>query len=365
MLYIIIILTVFVVTLLFFMTLLFVATLIQEPTKWSVGQVIQTPDSAFENLPDYNFKAHYINCLGYRVHFLDEGPRDGEIILLMHGQPSWSYLYRHMIPLLTAAGYRIIAPDNIGFGKSDKPVEQNAHNYQMHIDVMSNLVAQLKLDNVTLFAQDWGGLIGLRVVAKCQNQFARIMLSNTTLPAAKGLRAYLGYSIFKLSVWREGQVEQLTAQEGAFKFTSWVAYAKTTSHFEFPLLFQRATTRVMSKEELQGYAAPFPNNDYLAGVRKFPAMVASQLRQNRTVMDGFYKQWNKPFLTAYGRDDLLMAGRDKVWQKIVPGAQNQPHTIIDGGAHFIQEDQPEKLVELLSNFIDDNPIKDKEQPIKA
>ncbi len=141
----------------------------QASTKWKVGKSIRTPDSAFNNLPDYPFKANYIDSLGYQMHYLDEGPKDGEIILLLHGQPSWSYLYRHMIPLLSKAGYRVIAPDNVGFGKSDKPIEQSAHNYQMHVDVMSNFISLLNLQNITLFAQDWGGLIGLRVVEKKAN----------------------------------------------------------------------------------------------------------------------------------------------------------------------------------------------------
>ena len=323
----------------------------QAPTSWQADEVMRTPESAFDNLPDYPFKAHYIDCLGYRIHYLDEGPKDGNVILLMHGQPSWSYLYRHMIPLLTNLGYRVIAPDNVGFGKSDKPISQRAHNYQMHIDVMSEFVKKTGGENITLFAQDWGGLIGLRVVANQPNQFARIMISNTTLPAVSGIMGWLAYPLFRLSVWREGKIQTLDTDKGEFKFSQWVAYAQTTEKFEFGALFQRATTREMSDDELHGYAAPFPNNDYISGVRKFPTMVASQLRQNQKVMSEFYSQWDKPLLTAFGKDDLLMAGRDKIWQETVPGAQGRAHILIDGGAHFIQEDKPEELVELLDSFI--------------
>ena len=326
----------------------------QAPVKWSIGEVIRTPDSAFDKLEDYPFKANYIDSLGYRIHYLDEGPRDGEVILLLHGQPSWSYLYRHMIPLLSNAGYRVIAPDNVGFGKSDKPISLDAHNYQMHIDVMSNLMDKLDLQNINLFAQDWGGLIGLRVVAERPDRFARIMLSNTALPATGGIKGWLAYPLFKLGVWREGTVETISPEKGEFRFTQWVAYAKTTPTFDFKTLFQRATSRELSEKELAGYSAPYPNNDYIAGVRKFPTMVASQLRQNDEVMRTFYQQWDKPLLTAFGSDDTLMAGRDKVWQETVPGAKQQTHTIIEGGAHFIQEDKPEKLVELLINFIQKN-----------
>lgn len=328
----------------------------QSPTKWAPSQAIRTPDSYFDNLSDYPFKANYTDSLGYRIHYLDEGPRDGQVILLLHGQPSWSYLYRHMIPLLSNAGYRVIAPDNVGFGKSDKPINQDAHSYQMHIDVISQFVEQLNLQSVTLFAQDWGGLIGLRAVAESPNRYTRIMISNTALPTASGLKGWLGFPLFKLAVLKEGHVETLSTQKDKFSFTQWVAYAKTTSNFDFHNVFQNATSRHLSESELAGYAAPFPSNEYMSAVRKFPTMVASQLRQNNAVMENFYKNWNKPLLTAFGTDDVIMKGRDKVWQDTVPGAKNQQHTLIDGGAHFIQEDKPEELVELLIKFIDQNPL---------
>jgi len=337
---------------------LFTITIILNQAKqtWEVGEIIRTPDTAFDDLEDYPFKPNYIESLGYRVHYLDEGPRDGEVVLLLHGQPSWSYLYRHMIPLLASAGYRVIAPDNVGFGKSDKPKSPDDHNYQMHVDVTSKLIEQLDLKNINLFAQDWGGLIGLRVVPEQHERFSRIMLSNTALPAMGGLKGWLGYPLFKFGVWREGTVETLTAENGEFSFTKWVAYAKTTSNFDFESLFQTATSRELSDRELAGYSAPYPNNEYIAGVRKFPSMVASQLRQNQKVMHSFYEQWDKPLITMFGSDDKLMEGREKVWQETVPGAKGQKHKIIKGGAHFIQEDKPKELVERLIEFINDNPL---------
>jgi len=326
----------------------------QAPTQWQRSEIVRTPESAFENLADYDFAPNYIDCLGYQIHYVDEGPKDGQTVLLLHGQPSWSYLYRHMIPLLANAGFRVIAPDNVGFGKSDKPLSQDAHNYQMHVDVMSEFIDQVDLQDATLFAQDWGGLIGLRVVAQRPQRFARIMISNTALPAAKGVMAWLAYPLFKLAVWKQGDVQQLGGDKKEFKFTQWVAYAQTTKNFDFAWLFQNATTRDLSEQELAGYSAPFPEEKYLAAVRKFPTMVASQLRQNQKTMTEFYQQWDKPFLTAFGNKDFLMAGRDKVWQKTVPGAQQQAHTLIDDGAHFIQEDKPAELVDLLIEFIKSN-----------
>lgn len=324
----------------------------QASEKWSVGEVIRTPDSAFQNLPDYRFTANYVDSLGYRIHYVDEGPRDGQVILLMHGQPSWSYLYRHMIPVLANAGFRVIAPDNVGFGKSDKPLKSSDHTYQMHIDVMSNFVDELALENVTFFGQDWGGLIGLRVVAESPSRFSRIMLSNTALPAAAGIQGWLGFPLFLFSVWKEGDVQEL--DPNSFSFPKWVAYARHTNNFDFEGLFQRGTARFLSDEDLAGYAAPYPNNEYVAAVRIFPTLVASQLRQNQKVMDEFYSKWDKPLITAFGTEDTLMAGRDKVWQETVPGAKGQRHTLVEGGAHFIQDDKPTEVSQLLIKFINAN-----------
>lgn len=337
------------------LVLLTAVVLLQSSSTWQTAKSVRTPDSRFDNLPDYPFAPNYVEVDGYRIHYLDEGPKDGEVVLLMHGQPSWSYLYRHMIPLLTEQGYRVIAPDNVGFGKSDKPVDMNAHSYQMHVDVMSNFTDAINLKDATLFAQDWGGLIGLRVVAERPDRFARIMLSNTTLPAMGGIKGWLGYPLFKVAVWKEGDVQSLNFDDESFSFSTWVAYARTTNNFDFASLFQRATTRELSAEELAGYAAPYPTEETIAAVRMFPSLVASQLRENQAVMDHFYANWNKPLITAFGDKDPIMAGQDKRWQNTVPGAKGQAHTLIENGAHFIQEDKPQELVDILVQFIKDNP----------
>lgn len=198
---------------------------LQAPTNWQTAESIRTPDERFANLTDYPFAPNYIEIEGYRIHYVDEGPADGETILLLHGQPSWSYLYRHMIPPLADAGYRVIAPDLVGFGKSDKPLKPSDHNYQMHNDLMIAFARQLNLQGVTLFAQDWGGLIGLRMVAADQDRYARIMLSNTGLPAAGGLRGWIGYPLIQFQVWREGKPETVD-DNGEFRFTRWIAFAR-------------------------------------------------------------------------------------------------------------------------------------------
>lgn len=327
---------------------------LQAPTSWTPGEVVQTPEERFANLPDFPFEANYFESLGYRIHYLDEGPADGEVVLLMHGQPSWSYLYRHMIPPLVEQGYRVIAPDLVGFGKSDKPLKQSDHNYQMHVDVMSEFVRQLNIQDVTLFAQDWGGLIGLRIVAKEPDRFARIMLSNTGLPAADGIRGWIGYPLFRFAVWREGQPETVTDGDD-FSFTRWVAWAKHSEQFDFQGLFQQATSRELSQAELDAYAAPFPDESYQSAVRIFPFLVPSQLRQNAKVMRDVYEVWDKPFMTAFSDSDPVTAGLEKIWIETVPGAADQPHPTVTGGSHFVQEDRPEELVRLLSDFIERNP----------
>jgi haloalkane dehalogenase len=343
-------------TLLFLLALFLAAVLavlaLQSSTEWEAGRVARTPEERFANLPDFPFAPHYAEVSGYRVHYLDEGPRDGQQILLLHGQPSWSYLYRHMIPPLAAAGYRVVVPDLVGFGKSDKPIEQSDYSYQMHVDVVTELVQRLDLQGATFFGQDWGGLIGLRVVAEEPDRFARIMISNTGLPAAGGILGWVGYPLFRLAVWWEGEVQTLDAGDGDFSFARWVAYARTTDDFDMQGLFQVATTRELSTDELDGYAAPFAGEEHLAGARIFPYLVPSQLRTNDQVMREVYDQWTKPFLTAFGDSDPVTAGRDASWQERVPGAKGQPHVTIENAGHFIQEDQPERLVELMVALID-------------
>ncbi len=329
---------------------------LQAPTSWTPGEVIRTPDDRFANLEGYPFAPNYVEALGYRVHYVDEGPRDGEAILLMHGQPSWSYLYRHMIPELAAAGYRVIAPDLVGFGRSDKPLRQSDHSYQMHIDVMAEVVRKLDLQDATLFAQDWGGLIGLRVVPEEPDRFARIMISNTGLPAAGGLQGWIGYPLFRLAVWREGTPLAPAGDEEEFRFTRWVAYAANVEEFDVGGVLQGASLKTLSPGALAAYQAPFPDERYQAAIRVFPGLVPSQLRQNQRVMDEFYANWEKPFLTAFGDKDPVTRGADAVFRETVPGAQGQPHTTITDGSHFIQEDQPEELVRHLTDFIEASPV---------
>ena len=325
---------------------------LQSSPDWEPGEVARTPEERFADLPDYPFAPNYVEVLGYRLHYVDEGPEDGPPILLLHGQPSWSYLYRHMIPPLAERGYRVVVPDLVGFGKSDKPLRQDDYSHQMHVDVITAFVRQLDLRDITFFGQDWGGLIGLRVVAEDEDRFARIMISNTGLPAVGGIRGWLAYPLFRVAVWWTGSVQELGVGDEDFSFVDWVAYARTTDDFDMAGLFQVATTRELSERELAGYAAPFAGEELLAGARIFPYLVPSQVRVNERVMREVYDNWTKPFLTAFGDSDPVTAGLDAQWQEGVPGAQGQPHVTVENASHFIQEDQPERLVELLAAFIE-------------
>ena len=290
---------------------------------------VRTPDSRFEGLADYDFAPHYVDIDGMRMHFLDEGPRDGKLVLLLHGEPSWSYLYRHMIPPLRDAGYRVIAPDLIGFGKSDKPTRKSDYSYAGHVAWMTSFIETLDLLGINLFCQDWGSLIGLRVAAENEHRFSRIALGNGALPTGD------------------------QAVPKAFKI--WRAFALYSPWFPIGRILQMGTVEELSTAEVAAYDAPFPSARYKAGTRAFPKLVpitpddpASDA--NRAAWDVF-RQWEKPFLTTFSNRDPIMRGGEKVWQDSVPGAEGQEHVIIRNAGHFLQDDKGPELADVLIRFI--------------
>lgn len=291
--------------------------------------VLRTPDARFENLPGYDFEPHYKEISGYRVHYLDEGPTDGEVILLLHGEPTWSYLYRKMIPVLTEAGYRCIVPDLIGFGRSDKPTSMDIHTYKFHVDAMAELVKSLNLTNTTFFGQDWGGLIGLRVVAENEERFARVVISNTGLPVGIPLDSDHPFINWK----RENQA---MIDRGDMPIESMFAY-----NFD--------------AEIGKAYAAPFPGPAYKEGPlilpQRVPVTSDDPAREANLKAWQVFDKWEKPFLTAFGDDDPITRGGDVVFQRRVPGAQGQPHTTIKGAGHFIQETHGVELANVIVDFI--------------
>ena len=290
---------------------------------------VRTPDSRFEGLPDYDFAPHYVDIDGMRMHYVDEGPRDGEVVLLLHGEPSWSYLYRHMIPPLRDAGLRVIAPDLIGFGKSDKPTRKTDYSYAGHVRWMTAFIEALDLSGINLFCQDWGSLIGLRVAAENEHRFARIALGNGALPTGD------------------------QAVPKAFKI--WRAFALYSPWFPIGRILQMGTVDELSAAEVAAYDAPFPSARYKAGARAFPKLVPTTPDDpardaNRAAWDVF-RQWTKPFLTTFSNRDPIMRGGEKVWQDSVPGAQGQEHVIIRNAGHFLQDDKGPELAEVLIRFI--------------
>jgi len=267
------------------------------------------------------------------VHYLDEGPRDADPVLLMHEEPSWSFLYRKMIPGLVAAGHRVIAPDLVGFGRSDKPMRREDYSYQRHVNWMQSVLDQLELNAITLFCQDWGGLIGLRLVAENPDRFARVVAGNTMLPTGDH---DLGQA-----------------------FIDWRNFSQRVPEFPVAKIIDGATTTELDADALHGYDAPFPDESYKAGARQFPMLVPATpddpaSARNRAAWE-VLGQWQKPFLTAFSDSDPVTAGADAVMQKLIPGCQGQAHTLIENGGHFLQEDQGEKLAEVVNDFIAATP----------
>lgn len=292
-------------------------------------KTLRTPDARFENLPDYSFAENYVDLDGLRMHYVDEGPRDGNVVLLLHGEPSWSYLYRFMIPPLRDAGLRVVAPDLVGFGKSDKPARKSDYSYASHVTWMRQFIETLDLNGITLFCQDWGSLIGLRVAAENQQRFARIALGNGGLPTGD--------------------------QEMPRAFTLWRAFALYSPWFPIGRIIQKATVTELSDDVIAAYDAPFPSASYKAGARAFPALVP--VRPDDPASDAnraawkVFAEWPKPFLTTFSNRDPITRGGEKPWQETVPGAKNLDHVRIRNAGHFLQEDKGPELAEVLIKFI--------------
>ena len=295
-------------------------------------KILRTPDDRFNDLIDFPYAPKYQEVDGIRIHCLDEGYNDSEVVLLMHGEPSWAFLYRHMIPLLVEAGFRVVVPDLVGFGRSDKPTEQIDHTYRKHVDWMVKWLISLNLKNITLFCQDWGSLIGLRMAIEKQDRFKRIVLSNGGLPTGD--------------------------QKMSEAFTNWREFSRTTPDFSIPFIIQGGTTTKLSRDVLKGYDAPFPDDSYKAGARILPSLVPispddPESEANKKAIEMF-KQWKKPFLTAFSDSDPITKGGDKFWQNIVPGAQNQNHITIKGAGHFLQEDRGPEIAKTIIDLINKN-----------
>lgn len=287
---------------------------------------LRTPDERFNGLPDYPFEPNYATVGDdLRLHYVDEGAKSARPVLMMHGEPSWSFLYRHMIPPVAEAGFRVIAPDLIGFGKSDKPTETSDYSYSSHVEWMLEWFDSLDLSGVVLFCQDWGGLIGLRLVAARPDRFAAVIAGNTMLPIGEG-----------------------TPPDA---FLAWQQFSQTVPEFPTGMILQGASVRDLTAEEVAGYDAPYPDESFKAGARIFPALVPTApdhggVADNRDAWK-VLSAWDKPFVTCFSDQDPVTKGGDKIFQARVPGTKGQPHRTIKDGGHFLQEDQPGELAELV------------------
>lgn len=300
--------------------------------------VLRTPDARFDGLPDWAYEPRYVDVARdtadaggdtLRVHYVDEGPRDAPPVLLLHGEPSWSYLYRKMIPVLVDAGLRAVAIDQVGFGRSDKPATRTDYTYQRHVDWMRAAVDAIDLRDVTFLGQDWGGLVGLRIVAAEPDRFARVVAANTFLPTGD--------------------------RHPGDAFLAWQRYSQETPDFHVGGIVKGGCASDVSDEVIAAYDAPFPDDSYKEGARQFPMLVPTSpddpaAEPNREAWKVF-EAWEKPFLTAFSDQDAITRGGEKVFQSVVPGAKGREHPTITGGGHFLQEDKGEELARRIARFV--------------
>ena len=331
-------------------------------------EIIRTPESRFQNLKDYPFDPHYVEVddgegSSLRMHYLDEG--EGEVILCLHGQPSWSYLYRKMIPLLVEAGFRVVAPDLVGFGKSDKPTQRSDYTYASHVRWMTGFVEALDLTGITLVCQDWGSLIGLRVVAENAERFARVLLGNGGLPDGAGISDTMTTHLHALlestpALPAEEMLVKLAGpMEDRPQFMYWVRHCDAHPDFH-PAVVMKMNLKHCDEDEYRAWAAPFPSEAYMAGARQFPSLVPiipdnSAIPANRAAWQVF-ERFEKPFITAFSDSDPVTRGGETRWIATVPGARGQAHALIEGAGHFLQDDASIPLTEIIVAFMRANPL---------
>jgi haloalkane dehalogenase len=301
--------------------------------------IVRTPDDRFDGLPGYPFEPHYADIADgdgstLRMHYLDEGPRESAPVLLLHGEPSWSYLYRHMIPPLVAAGHRVIAADLVGFGRSDKPTEQTDYSYARHIMWTSSLVFDhLDLGDITYFGQDWGGLVGLRLLTAQPERYARVVIGNTGLPTGEG--------------------------KPSEAFIAWQKFSQESPVFPIGNIINGGCATDLSSEIIAAYDAPFPDDSYKAGARIFPTFVPTSTDDPESAANkaawAVLSTFDKPFLLCFSDLDPITKGGDAPFLAKVPGTKGQPHTTIEGASHFLQEDKGPELAEVIIGFIAANP----------
>ena len=292
---------------------------------------LRTPDDRFADLPGYPFEPRYLDVTdGLRVHYVDEGPPSAAPVLMLHGEPSWSYLYRTMIPIVAAAGHRVVAPDLVGFGRSDKPTKRSDYTYARHVAwLTAHVFDAMKLQDITLVGQDWGGLIGLRLVAARPDRFARVVAANTFLPTGD---RNLGDAFF-----------------------AWRRFSQEVPELPVGRIVNGGCTTDLDAAVVAAYDAPFPDESYKEGARQFPTLVPAsaddpESQPNRDAWESL-RRFDKPFLCAFGDSDPITNGADRPLRELIPGAAGQPHTTIEGAGHFLQEDRGPHLAQVIADFV--------------
>jgi len=336
-------------------------------------KILRTPDERFRDLPGFPFAPHYTDVPdgdggALRIHHVDDGPGDSSIVLCIHGQPTWSYLYRHMIPVLTGAGLRVLAPDLVGFGHSDKPATREDYTFERQVEWLNAWLRQNDVRGATLVGQDWGGLIGLRMVAENPDRFARVVVANTGLPAPRDMAPEHAEALRELR--RTLPTPTLPEMAQALgnpdpdvpgrSFVYWQKWTWETEDILVGLLIAGSLDgRVLSPGEIAAYDAPFPDPSYKMGPRAMPSQVPTlpddpSLPANLRAWEVFSK-WEKPFLCAFTDNDPVTRGMDRIFQERIPGTQGQPHTTIEGGGHFLQEGRGEPFARIVADFVKSSP----------
>jgi haloalkane dehalogenase len=296
-------------------------------------QTLRTPDERFANLPEFPYEPRYVDVPfggeAVRVHYLDEGPKSGPLVVALHGEPSWCFLYRKVVARLVARGLRVVAPDLVGFGRSDKPTERGDYTYARHVDSMAAVLAALDVRDATLLCQDWGGLIGLRLVAEQGERLSRVVAANTGLPTGD--------------------------QKVSDAFFAWQKFSQSVPELPVGVIVRTGCVAPLAPEIVAAYDAPFPDESYKAGARQFPLLVPTTpddpaAPANRRAWEAL-SRWEKPFLCAFSDSDPVTKGADAPMRERIPGAQGQPHVTIAGAGHFLQEDKGVELADVVARFV--------------
>ncbi|MCC5951439.1 MAG: alpha/beta fold hydrolase [Acidimicrobiia bacterium] len=312
------------------------------PTTSAGGvEVLRTPEDRFEDLPGFEYQPNHVEVDGLRMAFIDEGPADGPLVLCLHGEPTWSYLYRRMIPTFVERGCRVIAPDLVGFGRSDKPVERSAFTYDGMVAWLAGFATEVDVRNATLFCQDWGGLLGLRLLAEHPDRFERACAANTALPVVPGAGVLGGFDL---------DPDADVADAMGSGFVGWLKFSQSVPELPVGGIVQTGTATELPDDVVAAYDAPFPDETYKAGARALPTLVASSPEANARAWE-VLEDWSKPFLTLWAPDDPILGPGAAEFIDRIPGTEGQPHDTFTPASHFLQEDVGPELASAVVDWM--------------